>query len=513
MINEWKDRDGFFDNGEKLKIFVAPANSGGCAYFRAISPYQKLAELYPNVVEVRMDTNPLGVDPEKQQFKDDWDFEDMKWADIIVTNNICNFGGEYTLSILTKARQLGKFLHYDTDDLLTELYSGHRLEGVYKDKGLGEITKMMYNNADLVTVTQQKFADRIKPYIGRAMAIIKNAIDYNLPAWNMPKVDPPRKGVVRVGWVGGIHHEEDVKEFAGIPHLVNQKVGREKVHWGFYGRPPVDPKKGPDWQQDVWDNYQKIMMRGFKGAKNWDIYQAMPADRYGAMYTNIDIAIAPLQMNMFNDCFGKGQKILMYDGTLKKVEDVVVGDLLMGPDSTSREVLRLSSGKAKLFEINPTRGKPFTVTENHILRLKTNDSATLKYKPQFMEVTVKDYLNLNKSTKYNYRLYKTGVTFPEQKKSLILDPYYVGIMLGDGSLKNRVAITTMDEEIEEYFCEYSLSIGGGLHINKDAKKNNKASSYYASQKVGSKTQNPISEKFEQIGLLSLIHISEPTRPY
>ena len=36
-------------------------------------------------------------------------------------------------------------------------------------------------------------------------------------------------------------------------------------------------------------------------AKNWNVHPALPADKYGAMYANMDIAIAPLQMNAFND--------------------------------------------------------------------------------------------------------------------------------------------------------------------------------------------------------------------
>ena len=38
-------------------------------------------------------------------------------------------------------------------------------------------------------------------------------------------------------------------------------------------------------------------------------------------------------------CFGKGTEILMYDGSIKKVEDILVGDVVMGDDSTPRNVL------------------------------------------------------------------------------------------------------------------------------------------------------------------------------
>ena len=289
---------------DKLKILVVPANDGGCSYYRAWSPFAKLAELYPNIVDIRYDKNPLGLDTEKGAWDEDFDFENMHWADIIMTQNICNYGGPYTARIVGKAKEFGKFVHYDTDDLLTELYDGHRLKQVYEEKGLSEMTKFIYANADLVTVTQRKFAERVKDYCGGVLAVVKNAIDYNLPCWNVPKSKPRRKRTVRIGWAGGIHHEEDVKEFAGVPHFVNQRVGVENVEWHFFGKPPKDPNNPPekeDWQHDVWKNYQKILLRGFKGATNWHVHEALSTDRYGAIFSHIDIAIAPLQMNPFND--------------------------------------------------------------------------------------------------------------------------------------------------------------------------------------------------------------------
>ena len=42
-------------------------------------------------------------------------------------------------------------------------------------------------------------------------------------------------------------------------------------------------------------------MGGFKGAQNWNIYNALSPDSYGGIYSQFDISIAPLQMNAFND--------------------------------------------------------------------------------------------------------------------------------------------------------------------------------------------------------------------
>ena len=285
----------------KLRILVVPPNQGGCAYYRSIMPNQKLHELYSDYVDIKFNENPLGVDMEKRTLAPNTPTPDIDWADVVMVNNISNFGGPYTCRVVGVAKEKGKFVHFDTDDLLTELYEEHRLFEVYRDNKLGEMTKYIYSTCDLVTVTQRKFAERIAPFCKKILAIVKNCIDYNLPHWNSPKV--PHGNRIHIGWAGGIHHRPDVVEFATVPHLVNQKVGREKVIWDFYGRPNIDLQKKPEdkWQLDAWDEYRRALLAGFKGGRNWNIHPAAPPDSYGHFYANMDIAIAPLKMNNFND--------------------------------------------------------------------------------------------------------------------------------------------------------------------------------------------------------------------
>ena len=298
-LDKWKSLKGWPGLGRKLKMLVAPANKGGCSFYRAWDPFEKISQQFPDLIEFRYNENPLEIDIEKKEEGTEG-YKDINWADVVFTQNLSNFGGPATIRLIGLSKELGKFVWYDTDDLLTNIYDDHRLKQLYVDQDLEELTKFIYSNADLVTVTQEKFAARVAPFCNGTLAVIKNSVDYDLPAWNAPKRPAPRK-VIRVGWVGGIHHEADVKEFAAVPAMVNQRAGRERVHWGFYGRPPVDPNNPNDWQQDVWDNYQKTLLKGFRGAKNWDVYQALGPRDYGVMYSNIDVAIAPLQMNDFND--------------------------------------------------------------------------------------------------------------------------------------------------------------------------------------------------------------------
>lgn len=69
-------------------------------------------------------------------------------------------------------------------------------------------------------------------------------------------------------------------------------------------------------------------------------------------------------------CHRKGTKILMFDGTIKSVEDVIVGDQLMGPDSTPRNVLALGRGSEMMYEVAQVGADNYFVNESHILSMR-----------------------------------------------------------------------------------------------------------------------------------------------
>ena len=284
---------------KKLKILVVPANEGGCSYYRAIMPFEKLQQHCGDEVEIRFNKNPLNWDATTNTYEKV--HEDMEWCDIMMTQNISNFGPAFMVELFKAAKEQNCFIHYDTDDLLTEIYPGHRLYDIYQERKLAELTIGMYQNANLVTVTQSKFANRISSYVRGTLAVVKNAIDFDLLCWNIAKhYRTSKKEPCKIGWVGGIHHEQDVKQVPRLGISVNARVGAENIRWGFYGRPPLGEEGREDWQQKVWDEYTRILV-GPQKHKNWFIYQAMPSNTYGAMYTNIDLAIAPLEWNNFND--------------------------------------------------------------------------------------------------------------------------------------------------------------------------------------------------------------------
>lgn len=162
--------------------------------------------------------------------------------------------------------------------------------------------------------------------------------------------------------------------------------------------------------------------------------------------------------DIFNDEIGKCLKIntlvRMHDGSVKKVQDVLVGDLLMGDDSTPREVLELFRGQEMMYDIVPNKGETWGCNESHILSLKLSSDNKIKgyKKNDTINITVRDYLQLNTAQKAHTMQYMVGVEYPEQDH--VVEPYFLGIWCGDGDSR-RLKITNADIEVEQYFHDFA----------------------------------------------------------
>lgn len=125
-------------------------------------------------------------------------------------------------------------------------------------------------------------------------------------------------------------------------------------------------------------------------------------------------------------CFAKGTKVLMMDGSVKCIENIKQGDIVMGDDCTPRIVKDTCFGYEDMYIIIPKFGQPVVVNKKHILSLiKTSG----KDKGMKMDIQLEDYLVL--PTKTNWSWYRTVVSFPE--KDVPIDPYLYGFISG-GSL-------------------------------------------------------------------------------
>lgn len=166
-------------------------------------------------------------------------------------------------------------------------------------------------------------------------------------------------------------------------------------------------------------------------------------------------------------CHKKGTNILMFDGCIKKVEDIVVGDLLMGDDSKPRVVLNTNSGVGQLYKVTPSFGEPYVVNDQHILSLKCSCSRQKKgnmfkkyVKGTVIDISIQDFIHESKTFHSCYKGYRVGVDFSSQ--NLPLDPYILGIWLGDGSTDDTT-LTTTDTEILHKWTECDETFGLTIH--------------------------------------------------
>lgn len=155
-------------------------------------------------------------------------------------------------------------------------------------------------------------------------------------------------------------------------------------------------------------------------------------------------------------CFARGTKALMFDGTSKEVENVAVGDLLMGPDSKPREVKNLTRGNGQMFRIVPNKGAPWVCSEHHILTVRNTNGTYEKH-------TAGDYARHSPRWQRDRTLYRAeAIEFPAT--STVLEPWFMGYWIGDGSasLRSGLRVSSADAEVYEEMCaiaaRYGLSV-------------------------------------------------------
>ena len=218
--------------------------------------------------------------------------------------------------------------------------------------------------------------------------------------------------------------------------------------------------------------------------------------------------------------------ILMYDGSVKMVQDIVVGDKVMGDDSKCRNVLSLGRGEDDLYDIVHSNGEKYGVNSEHIMCLKQSGmnfiknvktkSGEVRYKVcyfdkndykqhskrfsdqteaerylhniklehDYIEIPVKTLLKLPKYIRVNLKGYKRGVEF--SSKNVPFDPYIIGAWLGDGT-SSKSEITNQDATILHYLkmelkkynlnlvhrSEYTYGISYDMHEHDTRNNKNK----------------------------------------
>ena len=212
-----------------------------------------------------------------------------------------------------------------------------------------------------------------------------------------------------------------------------------------------------------------------------------------------------------NNGFHSDTKVLMADKTIKEIKDVHVGDVLCGDDNTTRIVTSAETCEnGELYLVKQSKGKEYIIGGDHILMLmvagatpyintskqfyiftyyikcehakckdgcskkgikrKRHESKNKADSLEKMElllrgdltqnyvknndmykITICDYLKIcDKFIRYDH-LNGFKVQYPAfiSNVKLPLDPYFLGIWLGDGDY-NNARIISIEPEIEQY---------------------------------------------------------------
>lgn len=275
------------------------------------------------------------------------------------------------------------------------------------------------------------------------------------------------------------------------------------------------------------------------------------------------------KFHIWTGCHAKGTQIMLSDGGVKNVEDVKVGDSLMGPDSKPRKVRNLVSGKSKMYEITPSKGEKFVVNDDHVMALKATKIGSIMKNDKESRIKVawqeKDELGypVNKCKNFPYKtpekkVYRKDVKYYDnkeeayqtaenyqreliEKENVIKDGDVIHIPLKEylsrkkkiGSknyylFKTGVDFETQRVEIDPYILGYWLGDGNsksmgittmdnqvieyfdsklhGMEKKTYKKENNKAVTVNYSSSEKTKGKNEVLNSMRKYNLLSNKHI-------
>jgi hypothetical protein len=158
-------------------------------------------------------------------------------------------------------------------------------------------------------------------------------------------------------------------------------------------------------------------------------------------------------------CLAPETPVLRYDGSIVRADAVRIGDLLMGPDSTPREVIGTTTGRAPMFRIVPKRGQPWICNDVHVLTLAGTNREAGKTRDVALDQLLRESAERGARPDRDWKLFAPDlVEFPAIVEPAI-DPYFLGLWFGDGTKEVKqgrglvgVAITKPDPEVHDA-CE------------------------------------------------------------
>lgn len=172
--------------------------------------------------------------------------------------------------------------------------------------------------------------------------------------------------------------------------------------------------------------------------------------------------LSSVGVNFINpyECLKFGTEVIMTDGSIRKIEDIKLGEYVMGPDGTPRRVLERHTGVDNMYRIKAGSGcDDQIVNSKHSIyyKQKYHFKNSLLSKLQTPVDIIKEDSEKSYCKQLRY-LERADEVNLDRHKELLIDPYFLGLWLGDGT-KNKAVITNEDPEVIKYVCDFANDNG------------------------------------------------------
>ena len=179
----------------------------------------------------------------------------------------------------------------------------------------------------------------------------------------------------------------------------------------------------------------------------------------------------------FGKCHGIDTPIIMSDGSIKLVQDVEVGDKLMGPDGSPRNVISLGRGRGKLYRVTQKKGDSYVINSDHILSLKATNTSHgmftgwknhISKNADIVNINVEEFLQSSNTVKHCLKGWKSSAIElfdrVHDEEEILIPPYILGVWLGDGT-STCAAVTKPICNMTKAWLKYGESMGYGHSIS------------------------------------------------
>lgn len=270
--------------------------------------------------------------------------------------------------------------------------------------------------------------------------------------------------------------------------------------------PTVFKKGGGGKLESNWKKEVTLGTKSINGEK--EVWSSIPIRNLdGGKNTEALAGLSPFSM-VIDEALEENSLLYTLDGEVC-IKDIKVGNQIYGNDGKLTKVVdKIDPGIVDIYEFELSDGRKVKSSSNHIWKVYNT------YLNKWEELTtdkIRDsYFYAKFDKRYNKQIkslvYSLPVNSPIEyrEKILNIDPYYMGLWLGDGSSTSN-SIFSIDDEIIDYCVNYGTSVGLVNSIKTDI---NKGKGKFRVIRLHNnwKVYNPILDGFKKYNLFRNKHI-------